>query len=121
MHPPEKERRHFFVSFNSADRAYAEWIAAELEAAEKTVQQPQQLIGHHDRRSLPIEKPKRLLNLAAQRVSTQRITNHRLPAPHRREVRRVAQRIKQHVPVPVLKFSHSFAFPFQQPAKFPSV
>jgi hypothetical protein len=37
MHPGEKARRDFFVSFNSADRAYAEWIAAELEAAGKTV------------------------------------------------------------------------------------
>ncbi|MCW5981836.1 MAG: toll/interleukin-1 receptor domain-containing protein [Bryobacteraceae bacterium] len=37
MRPAEKDRRDFFVSFNSADRAIAEWIAAELEAAGKTV------------------------------------------------------------------------------------
>ena len=33
MSSPGAERRDFFVSFNSADRAWAEWIAAELEAA----------------------------------------------------------------------------------------
>jgi hypothetical protein len=37
MRPTEKDRRDFFISFNSADREYAEWIAAELEAAGKTV------------------------------------------------------------------------------------
>lgn len=33
MSSPGPDRRDFFVSFNSADRAWAEWIASELEAA----------------------------------------------------------------------------------------
>jgi formylglycine-generating enzyme required for sulfatase activity len=37
MRPAEQERRDFFVSFNSADREHAEWIAGELKAAGKTV------------------------------------------------------------------------------------
>jgi hypothetical protein len=33
MSLPGANRRDFFVSFNSADRPWAEWIANELEAA----------------------------------------------------------------------------------------
>jgi cytochrome P450 len=33
MSKPGEERRDFFISFNSADRAWAEWIAFEVEKA----------------------------------------------------------------------------------------
>lgn len=33
----KRERRDFFVSFNSADRGWGEWIAKALEDAGKTV------------------------------------------------------------------------------------